>query len=258
MKTRAEWELVFLTSANSFGLPLSTSGVAEWKLWRDTMITIVMVFEKIVNIFQKDIDLKLLSKQHGGLYWYGEIAKEWQSGDSLTVDYGIVKYNPVNASHRVIAQVSVKEVNDDVLVMKVAKKVGSNLVALGSTELTNFKSYIKARKLPGTKINVYSLAAHNVFIDGPIYYDALYDPSLVEANILAALESFKTGFSFDGVLYRSGIIDAIMNAQGVVGTGDVSIEVNLTGAYVQLATYFELPSGYFNYDTPSLALLPAI
>jgi hypothetical protein len=258
MRTRIEYENIVASSAMANGVTLSTSGVGEWKLWRDVVITVAMLLERIMVVFQKDVDIKMASKQHGSLYWYGDVAKQWQSGDNLVVNNGIVEYVPLDVTHRLVTQVSVKELFDDVLVMKVAKTVSNNLVALSGTELVAFQNYIKARKLPGTKINVYSLGACDLYVDAEIFFDTLYDSTLVLVNITAALELFKTNFSFDGVVYRSGIVDTIMSAQGVIGIGTLGIEITTPTGLVILDNYFELPSGYFNISIPTIALTPAI
>jgi hypothetical protein len=254
MRTRAQWETEINGSATTNGLTLSSSGTAEWKLWRDLTITIAMFLEGIFSIFKSEVDNHLAQEQHGGIYWYGQIAKEFQYGDSLTVVDGIVQYVPVNVSHRLVTQVSVKEVNDDVLVMKVAKGSGS-IVKLTGPEFTAFKSYITKRKLPGTKINMYTLDGNSLYIDNQIFYDPLVDPANLQTEIFAALDEFAANFEFDDMLYRSAIVAVIMGVPGVVGMSYLGLEID----YVSFGDYVELSSGYFTIDplsTFSLSIAP--
>ena len=248
MRTRADWEAIITSSAASNGLTLSSSSVAEWKLWRDLIITIAMVLDGIYSIFTKETSEYLAKEQHGGLYWYGKIAKEFQYGDSLIVNDGILGYSPVNTAHQIVTQVSVKEIDDEVLVMKVAKTVSGVFTPLASGEFTSFSSYISKRKLPGTKINLHTLAGDLVYLDGQLYYDPLVDPSTLQTELFNALDVFRVNFGFDDILFRSALIEVLMSVPGIVGIGVMDIFVG--GNY--LDTYMELPSGYFNIDNSSL------
>ena len=251
MRTRTQWETEIDASATTNGLTLSTSSTAEWKLWRDLVITIAMIFEGIITLFKTEVDNHLAQEQHGGLFWYGQIAKEFQYGDSLTVTNGIVAYSPVVESHRLVIQVSVKEVNDDVLVMKVAKTSGTALVKLTSPEFTAFKSYITKRKIPGTKINMFTLDGNSLFIDGEFYYDPLVDPVNITTAMFDALNAFAASFEFNDVLFRSAIVEVIMSVPGIIGMGGTDMQID----YVPFVDYIELPSGYFVVDPTSVLTL---
>ena len=248
MRTRTEWETEIDGAAITNGLTLSTSSTAEWKLWRDMVITIAIIIEGIVSLFKKEVKDYIAAEQHGGIYWYGQISKEFQYGDSLVVNDGIVEYSPVDISHRIVTKVSVKEVLDDVLVIKVAKTVSGDFVKLSSGEFTAYKSYMHKRKLPGTKLNMYSADADLVYIDTIVYYDPLVDPANLQADIMAALDVFRQNFEFDDVLFRSAIIEVIMNVPGIVGVG--AMDINIGALFIE--QFVELPSGYFNIDPLSL------
>lgn len=258
-RTRQDWELVIDTYALANGITLSTSAVAEWKLWRDLIITIAMTLERIVNLFKKDVEVYLNNEQHGGLYWYGQISKEFQYGDNLVVVDGIVKYPTITPANLRVSHVSVKEVNDEVLVLKVAKSVSGVLAPLSAPELASFKSYIAQRKLPGTKININSNVADLVNYDIEIYYDVLFDPAIVQQNVLDSLNLFKNNLAFDAVLYKSAFVDAVMNAEGVKGLNIYTLDIDMSdGNNYELVNYLELQAGYFNWNAALLTLTPQI
>jgi hypothetical protein len=256
MRTRNDWEAEIDFVATSMGANLSTSAVAEWKLWRDIIVTIAMLIEGIVTMFKKDIDKHLLNEQHGSLNWYRSISKAFQLGDALMVTNGIVAYSPVIPANQIIKQVSVREVADDTLLIKVAKLQGTDLIKLQPGELIEFNTYLLNRKLPGTKLNVQSLDADVLYIEGAFYYDTLYPSGVVLNNVMAKLEEFKNNFAFDSILYRSSITEVIMSAEGMVGTGPLDLLINNDYSIVD---FLELQSGYFNIDVNiTINMIPSI
>jgi hypothetical protein len=154
-RTREQWNAEIDAYAAVAGL--SASAVADWKVLRDLCVSIAMFFEVILDLFKNDVNDVLNRKQFGSLFWYVQISKEFQSGDSLSVVDGIVGYDPVNETHRIVTQASAKETPDGVLVLKVAKTVANILTPLSGGELSDFKDYIHERRSPGVKTTIDSL-----------------------------------------------------------------------------------------------------
>lgn len=248
-RTRAEWNVVIDDYAAAAGL--SASAVADWKVLRDLVVSIAMVFENIFDLFKSDVESTLNLKQFGTLQWYRAICFEWQSGDSLTVVNGIVGYDPVDVTHRVVTQASAREV-DGVVVLKVAKTTGGNLAALSGGELGDFKDYIHARRSPGVKTNITSGDPNGVRYTGTYLYDTLYDNDAVDAAVQAALVGFRDGFRFDAVLYVSELVAAVSVVPGVVDVVLV-VEVydDVNAVWVAVVGSAELSAGYFNWDNAS-------
>ena len=258
-RTRTQWETIIAGA-----LPAaSTSSVAEWKLFRDMVITITMLFESILEIFKSDVTAYIDGKQPGSVQWYRSICLQFQNGDSLQVVNGIVGYATINPANQIIKLVSVKEKDEEVLSIKVCKQVSGVNTALSGGELTNFKNYIKARKFPGTKTAVYSNSSDTVAWQLTGTYDPMVDYTTLCNNIYAALAAFMDSLSFeDGMLYYSKLYDAINDVTGMLS---VNLTVNLSlsdGTSVSGFTgAIELPAGYFNYDSLSssniISLTPA-
>lgn len=256
IRTREQWNTEIDAYAGVAGLSLSA--VAAWKLLRDLCVSIAMFFEGILDIFRKDVDHQLATKQFGALYWYVAMAKEFQEGDSLTVDNGIVKYDPVNETHRIVTQASARETTDGILVLKVAKTVAGELEALSSTELGDFRNYVAARRSPGVRMSIASIAPDIVKYAIYARFDPLYDHDEVENGLETALLYFRDNFRFDAVLYVSELVAALSDVPGVI-----SIDLSLclwnteTLAFDAISVSKELPAGYFNWNnTNILSVLP--
>jgi hypothetical protein len=256
-RTRQQWEDAVLLALTGAGLSPSTSSVALWKLIRDLCITIAMLFEGILEFFKADVDNALATKEAGSIYWYPVMIKAFQYGDTLIVDNGIVKYATVNPAAQIITQVSVREVDDEVVVVKVAKNdpasTSGAITNLNLTELNALKNYVKRRKPPGSKVNIFSNGPDTVYYEITFFYDPLYDEATITAAVQAALETFKAGWGFDGILYKSELQAAVTNVPGVLGC-DLYIDLVYSsgGGLSNLQSHEELPAGYFNYDMSSI------
>jgi len=249
-RTREQWNAVIDDYAILAGL--STSAVADWKLLRDTVVTIAMWFEiNIFSLFKADIDDTLNRKQFGTLPWYVEMCKEFQSGDSLAVVNGIVGYDPIDATHRIVTQASAKEL-DGTVVLKVAKTVNGDIAALSGGELSDFKNYAHARRSPGVKTNIYSYPPNLVKYTGSYLFDTLYDNEDVDELVMQAITAFRDNFRFDATLYMSELQADIKNVAGVV---DVNIEASVWDAanalWMPIQGHADLDAGYFNWDNAS-------
>ena len=252
-RTRTDWNNLIDTAALANGISLSTSGSAEWKLWRDLIVTIAMLLEGIWLLFAKETDNYISSKQHGSLYWYAKTAKEFQYGDSLTIVDGIPSYVPVVPANRIVGIACVREVDEELTVLKVAANSGGSYVALTAPQLTAFKSYFVKRGIPGSKLNIFTANGDTLYLDGVFYYDPLVDPSNIETNMFAQLEVLKANFNStsDDILYRSSIVNAILNVPGIVAIGTLDLQLNGDSFDVSV----ELPAGYFNVDPSSVFVI---
>jgi len=256
-RTREQWNAEIDAYAAVAGL--SASAVADWKILRDLCISIAMLFETILDLFKSDVNDTLSKKQFGTLFWYVEVSKEFQSGDSLSVVDGIVAYDPIDASHRIVTQASAKESDDGTLTLKVAKTVAGDLAPLSTTELSGFKDYIHERRSPGVKTTIDSLPADRVKYSGEYLYDTLYDKDDVDDAVQVAIKSFRDTFRFDAIFYISEFVTAVSNVPGVVSvTTSVDVWNTLNLTWVPVVVSAELPAGYFNWDnTSSLQANPA-
>lgn len=239
----------------------SSSNYAEWKLWRSIFAAAVWAFEKILDSFKTDVEDIVSSKQPGTFDWYYDRIMEFQGetsggvfqGDSLIVENGIISYETVDSTRRIIKKASLRA-SSGTLAVKVAKEDSSEqLVPLTSSEQLALKNYIDEIKYPGTVINIISLEADSITYNLNIIYDPIYTTATVQENVLAAMETFRSGMGFDDRFYASKFIEAILAADGVKAVKIVS----LTGWDItsnsdsDIDIVRTLVAGYFNYNEAS-------
>ena len=255
-RTRTEWNAYLESWATTAGY--STSSVAEWKTLRDLVVTIAMLVEFVVELFKKDVENYLATKQPGTVTWYADIAKEFQYGDNLQIVNGKPQYVPVDESHRIVTQASVREDGiDNVVYIKAAKTVGSVLAALTTPELAAFVTYMEARQAPGTFMNVSSQAPDSVKYSLAGSFNPLYAESNIQAALSSALTTFRDNFRFDGVFYVSELIEALNAVDGFI-LNTWTLEWWDGTAWVVFTDNQSLYAGYFNWDGGSSLALTSL
>lgn len=245
-----------------YGVELSISQVADWKLWRDTAVNTDYDFETVLDITKSDIENYVDTQKIGSRSWYAVQSRAFQFGDTLLISAeGVLYYAIIDETKQVIKLAAVKEVEDGVtgvvtLVIKVATIVADIVQPLTSAQLLGFEDYMRNVKIVGTRLQIVSQAADVILYDVDVIYNPEIPSTTVEANILAALEAFRTTYGFDPTFYRSTFELVIKSAAGVV-----ALRVNtLTGtpdggAPAAISLDYELESGHFNYDVASVITL---
>jgi len=259
-RTREQWNTEISSYALAAGL--SNSATANWKLWRDMIVTLIMIFEGILTTFTDDVDTTLSNKQPGTLRWYAAIAKQWQKGYNLTVAEGLVLYATIDATAQIVTQASVRESEGNVIIIKVAKNgtVPNSLVQLDAQELFDFKEYMIARAIPGVLMNIYSYNADVLQYTLHLHYDPLYDPNALQAAVTNALNAFRDNFPFDSILYYHQFISALIQVPGVVNVAPnstLSLTLQNGSTVNNFTTQQEMPAGYFVYHNNSTITLQA-
>jgi len=235
---------------------LSTSATAEWRIWVEIFAYAIYLFEVVMDVFRADVEGQLARKQPGTREWYSEKALAFQNGHTLTVDkWGVVGYATVDDAAQIVKRASISEAGGTVTI-KVAK-INSETNELEPLSLTdgeylNFQRYMDAVKFAGTAVEYRSLPAYVVDYDINVYYDPLYLPSSVQADVLTALAAFRTAMGFDARLYKSDFVAVVQTVPGVKSVKVNSMTVTPTeGDIVAVDVVVELDSGYFNFSEGS-------
>lgn len=241
----------------------SASQFAEWRLWKTIFSRAIWVFENIMDLFRAEIEERVQTKQPGSFDWYYDRIMEFQGGlddngvfqgDTLVVtESGILQYNTINESRKIIAQASLRAV-DGTLVVKLAKVLdANNYQPLSSDEQAAFGLYLENVKYPGTKVSVISMVADLIQYNLEIIYDPIYTVANVEAAVLAKLKEYRSSLGFDDRIYPAKMVEKVMEATGVVAVKRNSVKGfhATVGTWDTIDIVYTLISGYFNYDNGS-------
>jgi hypothetical protein len=248
----------------------SVSKVAEWRLWVGIFSRATWSFEKVRDIDKALIENTITQKQPPSLDWLYEKVMEFQGGDDgngfqgdnlILSESGILRYELIDATRRIINQATLTEIPDGTIVIKVAKKSAEGeLEALSANELLSFTIYINRVKYPGTVINVTSLPPDLIKQDVIVYYDPIFLPANVLANIELKMTEFKDTLGFNDKFFNQKYIDYLLKAEGVVSikTNNLSYKNYSSSDFSTIDVVKELAAGYFNYQATDAETEPSV
>lgn len=261
MRTIKEIQQTITDSIRVRGLSLSTSAVAEWRLWANVVATALATFEAILDEFRRETDLKVYRNTPGTIRWCVEMAKRFQNGyeyrfDPLTLQMYYDRIDPVAC---IVSIVSVTEALK-LVNFKVAKEVEGVITPLSESELHNFKGYIYSVMPAGIKSSVISTSPDKIRYTVDVYYDTSFPSGTVREDVTVAIATLRASLDFNSMFYTQRFIDCIMDVPGVVTVDLKSIECRSTSKpdFEPMTMATELEAGYFDYDSKSAVTIKSI
>ena len=241
---------------------LSTSKVAEWRLWTWVVAAAIHAFEVVLDLFRKEVQEKTDKITPGTVRWYGEQCLRFQNGHKLLFDKktAALYYEVDDPAAQIVKVVAIKE-SPKHLTIKVAKTDDSGkVIPLSPDEKYNLIAYIHEIRAAGTTTDVVSTTEDKIRYDLQVWHDTVYPYSEVEANVKAAIEVFKTNIGFDGVIYVQQFIDAVMGAEGVVTCklNSIARKGVSDDDFKEFEVYSDLESGYFDYAPDSVVKVESV
>lgn len=227
----------------------STSSTAIWRLWTYITAFVINIFEQYQDTFKIEISEIIAARRIGSLEWYVSTSFDFQLGDNLiNLPNGNYGYALIDESKRIVSRASAK-VESGEIKLKLAKGISPNLVQLTNSELIQFTSYMELVKFAGTAIEYISLAADVLDITCDVYYDGLASTTTVETNIEAKINDFLSNLSFDGVLKKNALIEAIRETENVTDIVFTVITGTQGAVVTNIGREYETVAGYINLNT---------
>lgn len=251
-----------VTELQSAGVRLSTSAVAEWRLWTYIMAAAIYTFELVLDTFRSEVDILTNKITPGTVRWYAEMCYRFQNGHELLFDTktAMLYYEKEVPQARIIKVVAITE-GENRLSIKAAKLDDKGkIIPLTADEKHNFTGYIDAVKFAGVQTDVISTTEDKLRYDLEVYFEPSIPATTVRANVLSALEKHKTALGFDSMFYTQKFIDTVMAVPGVV-TCDLktlSRKGASSASFVPVKIFAELESGYYEYDKDCVLTLTSV
>ena len=241
---------------------LSTSKVAEWRLWTYIVATAIRMFELILDLFRNEIEEIAEKITPGTPRWYVDMCYRFQNGHKLLYDdkTGLLYYAEDVPATQIIKQVAKIESRGKLLLKVATTDADGFLVPLTQEQLYNFNGYIEAIHFAGLEVVTMSLPADLIRYDIKVYYDPVIPASIVQDNVLAALEAFKLARTFDAVFYSQKLVEAVLSAKGVVTAKLNGIEHKAVTdeGFAPVDVVVPLAAGYYNYDESSIITMQLV
>lgn len=244
------------------GLTLSSSAVAEWRLWTYIVAVAIHGFELLLDAFRKEVDTLTSKITPGTIRWYAEMCYRFQNGFELLFDpqTAMLYYAKDNPEARIVKIVAISEARNRLLIKAAKIDEAGNIQPLTLEEKYNFTGYIDAIKFAGVDTDVVSVSEDKIRYHLDVFFEPSIPNTMVKANVLAALNSFKTSLGFDSMIYTQKLIDVVMSATGVITCDLVSLKRKGVSDvdFKEVDIFSELESGYFEYDKDSVLTLKSI
>ncbi len=248
----------------------NTSKVAVWRILFFVKAFAVMVLEQVMDARIAALDTKIEMLQPPTPSWHKGKIKAFQFGFNLIPDTDVFDNTgatdaDIEAS-KIIKYAAVTETvvdNERVILYKIAKLNGTDLVPLTDVELAAFKAYMKSYRPGGVAIVVYNQAADLLRTVVEVYYN----PLLIDVTglrtdgagypVKEAAINYPLTLEFDGEFINAGFIDALQASYGVSRR-----KVNLvkmerkTGAedWQSVGSSFVPMAGYCKFDVNTLTI----
>lgn len=241
-----------ITDTLKVNFKVSTSKVAEWKIWVHCIASAIYVFELILDTFKTEMDKQAETMYTGSLTWYNDICYKFQYGYELvyneqTARYG---YNTIDETAQIIKIATVSAINGT-LVFKVATMdADGNIVPLSDIQLISFRNFLDVMAFAGTKISIISTNPDSVLYNVTVYYDPVSPLDTLKSELSESLNNYRVSQKFGGVIYEHKFIEAITQTKGVVTTKVNSLKRkgSIESVYIDIDTRAELYAGYFDYS----------
>ena len=225
----------------------SASQVASWRLFVYIVAVGHWVLETFFDAFVVDVKEIAARAIPGTLRWYAERAKEFQLGDTLEVIEDKATYAVIDETKQIVTNASATE-NSGLVFIKVAKTVTNVLVALDAGELTQFDAYMHDIKFAGVFLNISSLNADALLAIMEVVYDPILDPLIVQANVIAAINTYISNLPFDANLKRIALVDQIQEVEGIIDVIIASLQGKQGLTIYEIDREYTPQAGYMIFD----------
>ncbi|MEM7372826.1 MAG: hypothetical protein AAF587_29665 [Bacteroidota bacterium] len=236
------------TNANLLSDLTSTSKVAIWRLMIFLFSVATYTLEALWDSYKADVQVLLDNQIFGTNPWYVKIAKQFQSGYTLTVINDQFQYATVDESAQIVTHASATDSGGFVFI-KAAKDGSGSLEPLTANELTEFSAYMEQVKIAGVQMIVSSLDPDALRWVAEIGYDPILPAATVQTNIESQVQDFLQTLPFDGTFNRLDFEDVLQQVNGVETVDTTSLQAYVGTQPNTIDQEYISASGYMTFDS---------
>lgn len=246
-----------LTGNNSFTDEFSLVSLEAQLI--EVMSTEIKVLEDLQDVHTSEINKRIAELIPGTLFWYQNIALQFQIGHVLQWNTDKLRYEYAVADEisQIVKLCAVSE-SDGYLAMKLAKLDGNGMPEkLDASELLAFKTdYMERMKYAGVFINYISSDPDKIRLKLKVYYNPSVlapDGSLLSDStsfpINDAVDEYLKLMPFNGVFNVTDLTDRLQKVNGVINPLFISASAQF-GAYPfePVTDYYQSNAGYMIMD----------
>lgn len=195
----------------------STSKRAIWNLFTNIFASALATEEQLMDVFKAEIEALAADVPPGTPSWVQSQVFLFQYDPNNPQVVQLVnlmpQYPQTITADQIITRCSVTTDLSGNVTIKVAKQ--SPPVALVASELSALQDYINTIGFAGITYTCTTANADQLYLSATIYYKGQYS-AVIQANVIAAMNSFLSSIPFNGDMQVSDIEGAIKAVAGVV------------------------------------------
>lgn len=215
--------------------------------------------EVMIDVLTTNIQAIADSAPSGNAKWVQRQILNFQYPDVVILTDFVPGYAVEDDSLKIITRVSVKDLNNGSLAIKVAKGTPPSLGPLSGPELAALKDYYfgtattEGIGFAGVRATFVNLQPDRIRVQATVYFYGQYVEATVKAAVIVAIDDFFATFqtvAFDGTVFMIKLVDAIQAVPGVsrvviddikaraqtVALGSATT-INVQGYYTTVAGY---------------------
>lgn len=197
--------------------------------------------------WKREVEALWQSSRYGTWAWWIATAKKWQKGDATEVIDGVVGYESVDESKRIIKAAMVRQ-NGRSISVYVAKGT-DELSPLSADELGAFQAYLNNVKPLGINVLAISLPADSIEVSGEVVYSNELLQDEMKDAVKDRLNEYFKSLSFGATVYVAQMIEEVMSIDGVV---DAALAMKVNGEVIEREKV--LPAGYGVADVANVVV----
>jgi hypothetical protein len=209
----------------------STSQVSIFNLWAYITAVAIFVQEQLWDLFRTETDNVIAVAPVGTDYWVQSQTLKFQydalNPQIVQLNNFVPAYPTLSPNLQIITRASVLTLPNNFVSVKVAKSNPPE--KLTTPELDALSSYLDTISFAGVQYLTKSFDADELLVGATIYYNGQYS-SIIQQNVINAVNDYLLNVPFDGYIILSKIEDALQNVQGVndVVLNNVALRANTT------------------------------
>lgn len=201
----------------------SPSMVSLFNLFTFVVASCINLFEQVLDIFKTEIEDIAAKAVPGTNQWIQNEIFKFQYDATTPQIIELVDLEPaypvIDTTKQIITRCTAKTLPNRIVSIKVAKS--SPPAKLLTAELNALKSYLDIVGFAGVQPNVISIDPDRLYLKADIYFTGSY-AAIIQASVIAAINTFLANLSFDGIVRVSALEKYILT--NVPGVTDVVIE----------------------------------
>jgi hypothetical protein len=219
-------------------LTANSSKRAIWRLWTYITAVAINLLEQLIDIFKTETETTVSLAAPQTPQWLQDKVFKFQYSATTPQYLQLINYIPqyttVNTELRIVTRCSIKTTLNNTVLIKVAKSEPPT--ALVTAEKNALQTYVNTLGVAGVNYQVNSTASDKIYIQANIYYQGAYS-SVIQANVIGAINSFLSNLAFDGTMKLSDLEIAIKNTAGVNDIVFVNVKARKDTDALADATY---------------------